>query len=119
MSDVGYLGGYALDPTTNDICFKTQVAVRSVILTANEWEHFMGSGEDLAADKEADVKEWLKPALESYAKEAQEAVERVHDQLETSKEPLKSKLRLLQVRWEQIRIALEGFLKDEIPFQQG
>ncbi|KAF1344683.1 hypothetical protein BDV97DRAFT_402455 [Delphinella strobiligena] len=66
LQDVGFLGGYVLDPGTSEICFKTQVAVRSVLLTANEWEHYMGSGEDLASDKDTEVIEWLRPALEDY-----------------------------------------------------
>lgn len=116
LQDVGYLGGYALDPSTNELCFKTQVAVRSILLTANEWEHYMGSGEDLASDKDPDVVEWLRPGLEEYAQEAESAIDRIASLREEDREthgsptPFDSKLALLQTRWTQIQEALERFL---------
>lgn len=119
LQDVGFLGGYALDPSTNELCFKTQVAVRSVLLTANEWEHYMGSGEDLASDKDPEVIEWLRPALEDYVEQAEAAVERLtalKRGASGAAEPSKlfaSKLELLQARWEQILSALTRFLEPE------
>ena len=110
LQDVGFLGGYALLPNTGELCFKTQVAVRSVLLTANEWEHFMGSGEDLADDKENEVQDWLKPCLQSYIKEAKEAVDALKSLSEAKTGDLANKLRLLLARWEQIQGALEDFL---------
>lgn len=112
LQDVAYLGGYALDPSANELCFKTQVAVRSVLLTANEWEHYMGSGEDLASDKDSEVVEWLKPALEEYAQQADTAVKRLTELRKAESQPaaFESKLALLQARWEQIRAALKHFL---------
>lgn len=116
LQDVGFLGGYVLDPGTSEICFKTQVAVRSVLLTANEWEHYMGSGEDLASDKDTEVIEWLRPALEDYVKQAEAAMEKLtalkrwtNGAAKPSK-LLASKLELLQARWEQILSALTRFL---------
>jgi len=112
LQDVAYLGGYALDPSANELCFKTQVAVRSVLLTANEWEHYMGSGEDLASDKDSEVVEWLNPALEEYAQQADTAVKRLTElrKAESPSTAFESKLALLQARWEQIRAALKHFL---------
>jgi len=114
LQDVGFLGGYAIDPTTNELCFKTQVAVRSVLLTANEWEHYMGSGEDLASDKDAEVVEWLRPALEDYARESDAAIERIATLNKEHDEPFVSKLALLQARWMQIQKALERFLDPSV-----
>ncbi|KAI4726787.1 SET domain-containing protein [Aureobasidium sp. EXF-10728] len=111
LQDVGFLGGYALLPSSGELCFKTQVAVRSVLLTANEWEHFMGSGEDLADDKENEVLDWLKAPLESYVEEAKEAVAFLKTLSEEKTGDLVNKLKLLQARWEQIQTALEDFLK--------
>ncbi|TIA23154.1 SET domain-containing protein [Aureobasidium pullulans] len=110
LQDVGFFGGYALLPSTGELCFKTQVAVRSVLLTANEWEHFMGSGEDLADDKENDVQDWLKPCLQSYVEEAKEAVDALKSLSEEKTGDLANKLQLLRARWEQIQLALEDFL---------
>jgi hypothetical protein len=111
LQDVGFLGGYALLPSSGELCFKTQVTVRSVLLTANEWEHFMGSGEDLADDKESEVLDWLKPSLETYVQEAKEAVAALGPLVEENTGDLANKLKLLQSRWEQIQSALENFLE--------
>jgi hypothetical protein len=111
LKDVGFLGGYALLPGSGELCFKTQVAVRSVLLTANEWEHFMGSGEDLADDKESDVYAWLTPSLESYVQEANEAIGALKSLSAASTGDVANKLKLLQARWEQIRAALMDFLE--------
>lgn len=109
LQDVGFLGGYALLPS-GELCFKTQVAVRSVLLTANEWEHFMGSGEDLADDKEDEVLDWLRPSLETYTEEAKEAIASLKSLSAERTGDLASKLKLLQARWEQILTGLEDFL---------
>lgn len=94
LQDVGFLGGYALLPSEYtcrketrgnneifdeceancrqpwDICFKTQVAVRAELLTANEWEYFVSCGEDLSGDKSAAVGKWLHPLLQQYNSDA-------------------------------------------------
>lgn len=110
LQDVGFLGGYALSPSTSELCFKTQVAIRSVLLTANEWEHFMGSGEDLADDKENEVRDWLRPCLESYVEEAKSSMKALTSIMDSEDGALASKVELLRARWEQIQRALEEFL---------
>lgn len=109
LRDVGYLGGYSLDPNTDEICFKTHVAIRSVLLTANEWEHYMGSGEDLALDQEREVRAWLNPALKSYVDEADTAVDELDTAMEDAEGTFKAKLDLLRRRWTQISEALARF----------
>lgn len=109
LQDVGYLGGYSLDPNTDELCFKTHVAIRSVLLTANEWEHYMGSGEDLASDQEREVRAWLSPALKSYIDEADSAVEQLENSIEDAEGAFKEKLDLLRRRWSQISDALTRF----------
>ncbi|GAB7356010.1 hypothetical protein MBLNU459_g6634t1 [Dothideomycetes sp. NU459] len=109
LQDVGFLGGYSLDPNSDEICFKTHVAVRSVLLTANEWEHYMGSGEDLALDQEREVRAWLTPALEAYIDEAETAVDRLEISIQDAEGSLKEKLDLLRRRWVQIYEALNRF----------
>lgn len=116
LRDVGFLGGYALDPGTNELCFKTQVAVRSVLLTANEWEHYLGSGEDLASDKDVDVIEWLRPGLWDFVQEAETTIEKIvalqkaEHAMHKPRSSFDSKLSLLHTRWKQIQEALESFL---------
>lgn len=55
LQDTGFLGGYALLPATNEVCFKTHVAVRAAMLTCNEWEYFVSGGEDLGRDVSGEV----------------------------------------------------------------
>ena len=38
--------------------------MRAVLLTANEWEYFVTSGEDLSGDQSAAVNKWLQPHLQ-------------------------------------------------------
>lgn len=70
----------------------------------------MGSGEDLADDKEDEVLDWLRPSLESYTEEAKEAIASLKALVEEKTGDLANKLKLLQARWEQILTGLEDFL---------
>lgn len=103
LQDVGFLGGYALLPASNELCFKTQVAVRAVLLTCNEWEHFLGSGEDLTIDHTESVESWVKTLLGEYRRTAEEkiaAVEKVENSTARS---------ILTLRWQQIVDAIDRF----------
>ena len=66
LQDVGFLGAYALLPANNELCFKTQVAVRAAILTCNEWEYFVTNGEDLSVDYTTAVNDFVKKLLVEY-----------------------------------------------------
>lgn len=103
LSNVGYLGNYVYSPATDEFCFRTQVAVRSIFLTANEWEYFMASGEDVADDKTKDVRKRLSEPLiaanRHYQKQHSKAVARMKNSTEP---PVKAKLKLVVDRWEQI-----------------
>lgn len=77
----------------------------------------MGSGEDLASDKDSEVREWLRPALQGFVQEAEKAIEKIQSLRTTSGQDspkhtraFESKLALLQARWEQIQDALERFI---------
>lgn len=128
MQDVGFLGAYALLPSEYpcerktakacemkcrqpwEICFKTQVAVRAVLLTANEWEYFVTNGEDLSGDKSGVVFEWLKPFLEELKREAEEKV-RVLGEMEGGVErEFAGAVGLLKGRWEQVAVHLGLFI---------
>ncbi|KAK5117430.1 hypothetical protein LTR85_008815 [Meristemomyces frigidus] len=109
LQDVGFLGAYALLPPTNELCFKTQVAVRAALLTCNEWEYFMSNGEDLSSDYSAAVDGFMKPLLKGYHTEASENIRALH-----SKRPggcMEPAADLLMTRWTQIQEALEAYLK--------
>lgn len=107
LQDVGFLGGYALLPGTNELCFKTQVAARASLLTCNEWEYFIANGEDLASDQTAAVKARVGPLLREYRRQAVERLEEldgvaVHELAKG----------LIAMRWEQIKRAIDTFLDE-------
>ena len=117
LQDMGYLGGYSLIPSTNEICFKTQVAVRAQLLTSNEWEYFVSSGEDLGEDKSDEVAAWLKPHFEGYRKTAEYERNLMQKRYDTytgheggKGNPVRA-TSLLVERWSQIIDALTAFIK--------
>ncbi|PNS19608.1 hypothetical protein CAC42_7452 [Sphaceloma murrayae] len=55
LEAVGFLGNYSLTPSTNEICFRTQVALRARRQTSNEWEFFMNCGDDIGVDVEDSI----------------------------------------------------------------
>ena len=94
LQDVGFLGAYALLPAKNELCFKTQVAVRAAVLTCNEWEFFVACGEDLTVDRTPEVNAFVKPLLAEYRKEAARYCD-AHG--------------MLGLRWTQILDAIDAF----------
>lgn len=83
-------------PAKNELCFKTQVAVRAMLLTCNEWEYFVASGEDLSVDYSGDVDEYVEVLLRGYRMQA----------LEGSKVT-----GMTGLRWRQIVDAIDAFLE--------
>ncbi|KAK3696763.1 hypothetical protein LTR37_017787 [Vermiconidia calcicola] len=107
LQDVGYLGGYALSPASNEICFKTEVAVRATLLTSNEWEYFIASGEDLSVDKSAEVKRYLETLFAEHCKHVKETMEKLRGLDEYSGSAPHTTLLL---RWTQVLEGLETFI---------
>lgn len=103
LQDVGFLGGYALLPASNELCFKTQVAVRAVLQTCNEWEHFLSSGEDLTVDHTQMVDDWVKALLPEYRATADEKIAAA-EKLENE-----TAMSILTLRWRQIVDAIDRF----------
>lgn len=116
LQDVGYLGAYALLPPSSqrskaEICFKTQVAIRAELLTANEWEYFMLNGEDMTTDQSGKVMEWLRPLLEGYRGQAKDKLGEL-DKIEVEVESTEAGAMFwLKTRWKQIEDMLEAFLQ--------
>lgn len=112
LQDVGFLGGYALLPGTNELCFKTQVAIRTKMLTANEWEYFISNGEDLSGDKSALVNQHVAEMLWDYQTEARRQI-KLLSELEhrtNSTHADQISLSLLKQRWKQIGDGVKAFL---------
>ena len=134
LQDVGFLGAYALLPSEypcsrkeakieaegcaancrqpSELCFKTQVAVRAVLLTANEWEYFVTNGEDLSGDKSAAVKKWLQPHLQHLAADSIKKGVALDNLAETIGEQHLGAVTMLKERWKQINLHVGKFLCD-------
>ncbi|KAK5164335.1 uncharacterized protein LTR77_010031 [Saxophila tyrrhenica] len=106
LEHVGYCGGYMLTPTTNEICFRTEVAVRATLLTANEWEYFLGSGEDLAEDQSARVHDWVMEHLKEWRATCLGKMSELEKRPGTPKPVLEVTCR----RWAQISEAVDRFV---------
>lgn len=116
LQDVGYSGSYTLFPASShrvqpEICFRTQVAVRAELLTANEWEYFMLNGEDMTSDQSDRVKQWLRPLLEGYRDQAREELADLAKMRPEKGSADAGAIFWLNIRWEQIEQALDAFLK--------
>jgi len=74
LQDVGFLGGYAYLSATHELCFKTQVAIRATVLTANEWEYYIENGEDLAEDQTSRVEKIVQVMFLPHNEQAQRTV---------------------------------------------
>lgn len=106
LQDVGFLGGYALSPETGEICFKTEVAIRATLLTANEWEYFVSRGEDLSEDRTREVRGLVKKWLREYRPHVTGMTEAVD---EGAGHCWKSAHELAKARWRQIGDAIDRF----------
>jgi len=130
LQDVGFLGAYALLPsayscphikapktcTTKcrqpwDICFKTQVAVRAVLLTANEWEYFVTNGEDLSGDKSAAVNAWLRSHLQGLRAEAGQKIQALEALDGDVSRDHGLAVSMMRERWSQIDVHVGNFLE--------
>ena len=107
LQDVGFLGGYAYLPATHELCFKTQVAIRASILTANEWEYYMENGEDLGEDQTSRVEKIVQVMFLPYNQQGQRAIVALRGMQQS---PMTA---LLMERWKQI-IAAHGALYQKL-----
>jgi hypothetical protein len=94
-----------------EICFKTQVAVRAVLLTANEWEYFVTNGEDLSGDKSAAVNEWLRPHLQGLRSEAAKKIQALESLGGDISRDHGLAVSMMKERWTQIDVHLGNFLE--------
>ena len=105
IQDLGFLGSYALVPATNELCFRTQVALRATVLTCNEWEHFAANGEDLGTDQTPDVNRQVSMFLLQYRQDALQKLQKIQAL------PAGVPTALLRSRWTQIVDAIDAFTK--------
>ncbi|KAF2723673.1 SET domain-containing protein [Polychaeton citri CBS 116435] len=109
LQDTGFLGGYVLAPAANEICFKTQVAIRAILLTCNEWEYFVTNGEDLGQDASADVTKFLEELFLQWKGEIELKLNTTKKRIPLLEEK-QGVLLLLHNRWLQITQAMTSFI---------
>ncbi|PSK34895.1 hypothetical protein B9Z65_1478 [Elsinoe australis] len=120
LEAVGYLGNYSLTPDTNELCFRTQVALRARCLTSNEWEFFMNSGDDIATDQDADVRRDLAVFIQQAATTRatnEKALQEVKNNLPDSADEKRACFELILQRCDQIESALTQFCGINPPLQ--
>jgi len=83
----------------NDVCYRTQVALRILVLPARKWEHFADGMEDGVKEQGA-VNKVLKKVLREFELEAKEKIE----ELEGLKDEAEMEYQrdMLRRRWSQI-----------------
>lgn len=109
LQSVGYLGNYSLTPDTGDICFRTQVAIRSIMLTSNEWEFFMGSGEDIAEDKTDAVRQRLVDMIRTGMSSMHDKVSQL-EKIRKNGEGNEEVISMVLSRWKEILDALQRYI---------
>lgn len=123
LSDLGYLGPFALIPSRGDdgrttgweLCFKTQVAIRAKLLTCNEWEYFASTGEDIGDDMSTEVFNAMTTVLTELVVASNQHADEVdgakpENMTDTA---FKSARELTKQRWKQIADSVEAFLQGE------
>ena len=95
LRDAGFFGKYVLD--RDNVCYRTQVVLRILVLPVGKWRRFVGGGDDGEKDQGL-VDERLSEVLENYKKDVKRNLENI-EELEDAKESQKETLR---TRWEQI-----------------
>lgn len=115
LQQAGFLGSYALVPSTGDVCFKTQVAVRATFLEVREWDIFRTRGDDAGGrDHGARVSEVLKPLMQDLGDQARKHLEEITAERTASAgdalQAADQAWDLLTIRWTQVLKAVEGYL---------
>ncbi|KAK5689958.1 hypothetical protein LTR17_026084 [Elasticomyces elasticus] len=89
----------------------TQVAVRAMLLTCNEWEYFVENGEDLAEDQSHAVSHFLLHPFHEHRDYAARAFRTVEDKSDWEEySSMKNELEMLRMRWLQIITAIECYM---------
>ena len=79
-----------------------------MLLTCNEWEYFVSSGEDLARDQTGAVLEFMRPLLTQYRDEARAKIAFL--EMEDFGAGVRNEASILKTRWQQIVDASDVFL---------
>ncbi|KAK0661515.1 Ribosomal lysine N-methyltransferase 2 [Lasiodiplodia hormozganensis] len=102
LDECGFLGNYTID--SSQICHRTQVALRALVLPGKTWRRFADGFDDGERERES-VDERLIKILKQYERE----IDTVDDDIQ--KLPASDRRNTLEKRWDQIRDIVEGQLK--------
>ncbi|KAJ2901733.1 uncharacterized protein MKZ38_001504 [Zalerion maritima] len=97
LKTTGYLGNYMLDAETAG-CFRTQVALRLMVSSRDEWQSFLNSGDGIASQAKVDI--LLAQLIDIFLRRIQEKLQRINNLHHIGQERQR---RLLARRWEQIK----------------
>lgn len=78
-----------------------------MLLTANEWEFFMSSGEDIGVDMSSKVVEWVRDKVRKWLIRAREVIDGVEKLIRKGdRKAVKARMELVLNRWLELE---EGF----------
>lgn len=101
VKDAGYLGSYVLDK--KGICYRTEVALRALCVTEEQWQRFVIDGYGGEHDQ-VKVDELLIKILKQYEAKAHDII----DQLLSLKTEKRSQVQTLVRRWKQILLVVQS-----------
>jgi len=101
LEEAGFLGKYVLD--RDDICYRTQVALRVLCLPSRKWQRFLNGFDDGKLDLAA-VGQTLRKVIQSHLNQVDENLKL----LTGLNCGLTSQRETLKQRWQQIRQLLEN-----------
>ena len=103
LEERGFLGKYVLD--RKDVCYRTQVALRILVLPIRKWERFV-DGLDAGEKEQGAVDQVLGKVLREYEKEVKEKISAVKDLAEDV--GMKCQRDMLKKRWVQIETLIQA-----------
>lgn len=110
----GFWGKYTLDK--DGVCYRTQVALKSLVMSERRWEHLC-RGNDIGEDEEEAYVEVLREVLEECLETAKKAVKSLQRMKTEETEEAEARDTLMR-RWKQI-VALVQKVLDDTPEVKG
>ncbi|KAK1641353.1 SET domain-containing protein [Colletotrichum phormii] len=101
LEERGFLGNYVIDAET--VCYRTQVALRTLVLPARRWSQFVDGFADGEAEQ-ADVDALLCEILSAYDEEIESKIETVRG-LDEGEQFQRD---MVEARWKQIQLLVRG-----------
>ncbi|KXH49637.1 SET domain-containing protein [Colletotrichum salicis] len=101
LEEMGFLGNYVID--AENVCYRTQVALRTLVLPARRWSQFVDGFADGEAEQ-AEVDALLCEILSAYDEEIESKIETVCGLNEGEQ----FQRDMVEARWKQIQLLVRG-----------